>query len=233
VDITAECYANVNVYIAFVMGDIVITATAVEATDVTYTITNNLFNISSNNNAVSVQENASYSATLTAAEGYELDSVTVTMGGVDVTTDVYADGVVNITAVTGDVVITAYGNELPAEGELVTVEIPEVATETHEGYWTLNGGLKESSEFTTFKIDGVKAGDVISTVMNNATSCVVSYNGGNVQHNHASITAAVFVDNYSAKIYTFTAPEDINKLWVNAKTANIKAGRVTWTYTQQ
>ena len=62
VDITAKCYANGNIYIAFVKGDIVITATAVEATDVTYTITNNLFNMSSNNNSVSAELRTSYTA---------------------------------------------------------------------------------------------------------------------------------------------------------------------------
>lgn len=73
----------------------------------TYTITNNLTNVSNSNAAASVKKNASYSATLTAVDGYELNSVTVTMGGVDVTSTVYADGVVTIGAVTGNVVITA------------------------------------------------------------------------------------------------------------------------------
>lgn len=106
-DITATSYANGNIYIASVTGDIVITAAATEVTTNAYSVTNNLVNVASNNSAVSVQENASYSATLTAAEGYELDSVTVTMGGVDVTATVYSDGVITISSVTGNVVITA------------------------------------------------------------------------------------------------------------------------------
>lgn len=73
----------------------------------TYSITNNLTNITSSNAATSVEENASYTATLTAADDYELDTVTVTMGGTDITATAYADGVVSIAAVTGDVVVTA------------------------------------------------------------------------------------------------------------------------------
>lgn len=111
VDITAKCYSNGNIYIAFVTGNIVITATAVESAVTTYAITSNLVNVTSNNKAVSAEENASYSATLTAADGYELDAVTVTMGGSDVTSTVYADGVITIPAVTGNVVITATASE--------------------------------------------------------------------------------------------------------------------------
>ena len=73
----------------------------------TYTITNNLTNVSSDNDSASVTAGESYTATLTAADGYEMDSVSVTMGGADITSTVYADGVVNIAAVTGNVVITA------------------------------------------------------------------------------------------------------------------------------
>lgn len=78
-----------------------------EAEPVAYTVTNNLTNVSSNNASVSVEENASYTATLTADESYTLESVTVTMGGSDVTASVYSGGVVSISAVTGNVVITA------------------------------------------------------------------------------------------------------------------------------
>ena len=45
-----------------------------------------------------------YNATITAEDGYTLGSVTCTMGGVDKTV---TDGVINISSVTGDIVITA------------------------------------------------------------------------------------------------------------------------------
>ena len=106
-DITGACYASGNIYIASVTGNIVITATAAQSTVTTYTITNSLVNVTSSNAAVSIAANAAYTATLTAADGYTLDAVTVAMGGADVTADVYADGVISIASVTGNVVITA------------------------------------------------------------------------------------------------------------------------------
>ena len=118
-DITGTNYADGNIYIAAVTGDIVITAVAEEVPEdsTVYTVTNNLVNVSSNNNAVSVEENASYTATLTADDGYTLEgaAVTITMGGVNITTEVYADGVVAIPAVTGDVVISVSGAEYIGE----------------------------------------------------------------------------------------------------------------------
>lgn len=75
---------------------------------VTYTITRNLTNCTSDNPTTSVNEGNSYSETLTPQTGYTLDGATVsiTMNGTDVTNDVYADGVINIENVTGDVVVT-------------------------------------------------------------------------------------------------------------------------------
>lgn len=66
-----------------------------------------LTNVTSSFSAESVAEGGSLSATLAAASGYELDSVTVTMGGVDITALVYSAGTVSITEVTNAVVITA------------------------------------------------------------------------------------------------------------------------------
>lgn len=123
-DITSTAYASGNIYISAVTGDVVITAVAVEVSVevTTYTITNNLVNATSDNSAVSAEENASYTATLTATDGYTLEgaTVTITMGGVDVTSDVYADGVVAIHAVTGDVVINVIGAEYIGESVSMT-----------------------------------------------------------------------------------------------------------------
>lgn len=55
----------------------------------------------------SVNPNSAYTGTLTADTGYEFESVTVTMGGTDITATAYSDGTVSIASVTGDVVVTA------------------------------------------------------------------------------------------------------------------------------
>lgn len=93
-----------------------------------YSITNNLTNVSTTNSAESVAENESYSSVVSANDGYILESVTVTMGGTDITSSAYSDGNITIDAVTGDVVITANAtpdeNTIPCEGiELNTTSI--------------------------------------------------------------------------------------------------------------
>lgn len=77
----------------------------------TYKVTNTLTSCTNSNAATSAVEGSRYLATLTAYSGYALGSVKVTMGGTDITSAVYANGVITITSVTGDIVITATANE--------------------------------------------------------------------------------------------------------------------------
>ena len=73
-----------------------------------YTVESNLAYVTIDNfDNVVVRGNA-YVATLFAIDKYIIDTVTVTMGGVDITATAYDDnGNIRIAAVTGDVVITA------------------------------------------------------------------------------------------------------------------------------
>lgn len=72
-----------------------------------YTITNLLTECINSNSRIKIKEGRPYSATLTANSGYALDTVTVTMGGIDVTGTYYSGGTISIPNVTGDIVITA------------------------------------------------------------------------------------------------------------------------------
>ena len=74
---------------------------------VTYTITNNLTNCTNSNSASTIAANNSYTATITANTDYTLDTVTVSMGGNDVTSTVYSNGSIFIDSVIGDIIITA------------------------------------------------------------------------------------------------------------------------------
>lgn len=74
-------------------------------------ITNTLTRVTNSNSAVSIQKGTRYLAALTADEGYELDTVKVTMGGTDVTETAYSNGVINIASVSGDIVLTATATE--------------------------------------------------------------------------------------------------------------------------
>lgn len=97
-------------------GNCIITATCgnqsatcsvtVELPVVNYTVTNNLTECTSNNSATSIQEGNSYTATITPTEGYAINSASITMGGTDITSSAYNNGNINISNVTGNIVIT-------------------------------------------------------------------------------------------------------------------------------
>lgn len=89
------------------------------ASKIYHTITNNLTDVTTSNSATSVESGSAYEADLTASDGYSIKTVTIVMGGVDITSTAYADGHISIAQVTGDVVITAtsaktgYTNQIP------------------------------------------------------------------------------------------------------------------------
>lgn len=78
-----------------------------DTSDTTCAIIQNLTNVSSSNTSPDVAFGNSFSTVLTANSGYELGSVTVTMGGLDITASSYSSGKITIGAVTGAVIITA------------------------------------------------------------------------------------------------------------------------------
>lgn len=88
-----------------------------------YTVTNTLTGCTSSNTATTVTEGDAYYAAITASNGYVLNGATVMvkMGGTDVTALYYADGVINIPDVSGNIEITitaavyvpSYTNVLP------------------------------------------------------------------------------------------------------------------------
>ena len=92
---------NNEINISKVTGDINIEVIAMK---ISYTITNNLTLVTNNNEADSINYGDSYSATLVADNGYRLNNVNVTMGGSPI---VVINGVINISKVTGNIVITA------------------------------------------------------------------------------------------------------------------------------
>lgn len=80
--------------------------------NVYYAVTSNLTNCTNNNSTKSVVAGSSYSATITANNGYTLKAVTVTMGGQSVAV---SGGTINIANVTGNIVITAVAEEVKTE----------------------------------------------------------------------------------------------------------------------
>lgn len=72
-----------------------------------YSVACNLTNCINTNGAVEIAQGASYTATITPNSGYALQSVSVTMGGTDITASAVNGSNISIEEVTGDIVITA------------------------------------------------------------------------------------------------------------------------------
>lgn len=113
-------YAEINAFRAsMISGD----AGGVVVPPQEYTVTNTLTGCTSSNAATTVTGGDTYYAAITASNGYVLNGATVVvkMGGTDVTALYYADGVINIPDVSGNIEITitaavyvpSYTNVLP------------------------------------------------------------------------------------------------------------------------
>jgi hypothetical protein len=79
----------------------------------TYTVTQNLTNVTSSFSGNSVNAGTAFTATLTAETGYTMDAVTVTMGGTDISSTAWDETAskVTIAEATGNIVITAAATE--------------------------------------------------------------------------------------------------------------------------
>lgn len=105
-DITSSVYASGTINIASVTGDVTITATTAEIST-SHSITTSLSHVTISNSTASVEKNGSYSATVTPDTGYATPTITVTMGGSDITSSAVSGSTISIASVTGDVTITA------------------------------------------------------------------------------------------------------------------------------
>lgn len=86
---------------------------SIDETPDTWEVTQTLSHVTSTFTGHTVEKDGEFEATLAAAEGYEIASVIVTMGGEDITSEAYTSGtgVVAIASVDGDVVIVATATE--------------------------------------------------------------------------------------------------------------------------
>ena len=115
-----------------------------------YTVTNTLTGCTSSNAATTVTEGDTYYATITANSGYVLDGATVVvkMGGTVVTELYYADGIISIPDVSGNIEITitatvyvpSYTNILPLAVD------PDTKSGIWDGKGYRNGAYASSSK---------------------------------------------------------------------------------------
>ena len=158
-----------------------------------YSVTYSLSHVTSSTSTASVAQGSSFAATLTAASGYTLSSVTIKMGGADITSSAYnaSTRVVSIASVTGNVTITATAVVATVAVSSVTLNkstlsltegsretltatvLPSNATNktvtwtvSPSGYATVSGGV----------VKAVKAGSctVTATAGGKSASCAVT-----------------------------------------------------------
>ena len=123
-----------RINIPSVTGDIVITVTTTPV-QITYSITNNLSNCTTNNASTIINKNESYNATISANSGYEIKSIVVTMGGTNVSSTVVTGNKINIPSVTGIVVITVTTNKIKNGEELKDFPYADDLVEMAMTYW--------------------------------------------------------------------------------------------------
>lgn len=122
----------------------------------TYTITNNLTDCTNTNSSTSINENDSYSATITPKENYKLSTAAITMGETDITNTAYTNGTIFIEHVTGNVIITCTANQNSGEtGDVVepvyTLENELTLDGTGTGIVDTGKGLFDADrDFTIF-----------------------------------------------------------------------------------
>ena len=150
--------------------------------NVVHSVTHNLSNASS---SLSYYKGVSHGKSFTTNVTGQNISVTVTMGGVDITASSYANGVINIANVTGDIVIKVTGESTPnnpnnpSAPNLTGLQyIPESATsETNlwtalnpiKGYYTGDGLWGTNAEVYSVTIP-VSAGYMINATSFGSTS---------------------------------------------------------------
>ena len=100
--VASDAYSNGTITIQSVTGDIVVNVTSIANV---YNVTKSATNATINGDDTAIH-GSSYSATITANDGYTLNEPTVTMGG-STLNGVYSNGTITIENVTGEIIITA------------------------------------------------------------------------------------------------------------------------------
>lgn len=142
-----EAFTNVIAYVSPDASNIVnslISSLRNGASDIpedSFSIINILSNVTSSSKVTSVKSGEPYNTTLTANLGYELNSVIVKMGGSDITSTAYSDGEITISAVTGNIVITASAVQSSASGQLPQDGLVDYFDFRNKPYTAGSGGL--------------------------------------------------------------------------------------------
>ena len=183
----------------------------------TYSVTNKLTNCTTSSKVISVEEGKPFSTTVTVNSGCELKSVKVTMSGVDITSDVYVDGVITIPEVTGNVVITVYASKIDTGSANYTNLADPTNSEWKDGYRISSSGISEQSGKTVCNPISCKQGDVIrvkgvefEAIIDRV--CLINSNG-----NYFSIQ---YVSNLPTGDYGYEYVDGVHKFSILSPNAN-------------
>ena len=178
-----------------------------------YAVTNNLTGCVNSNSANSVTEGDSYSGTITASSGYTLtgSTVSITMGGVDITSTAYSNGTISIASVIGNLVITvtAVAVTLSSISAVYTQSGTVYTTDTLD---SLKTDLVVTATYSDSSTETVAAADyTLSGTLTVGTSTItVSYSG----------KTDTFNVTVSSNTATLSAPFTTSKTIIDMATGN-------------
>ena len=183
IDITSTAYTASTgaINIAKVTGAITITAAA-SAPSVTYTITQNLTNCASSNTANTIAEGAAYTTTLSPTGTFKkLGTITVTMGGTDISSTAVSGSTITIAKVTGNIVITCAAeitNIIDTIGISANTRLSTSSGDnrTQNGYAAI-GANKDAASLIHLKVgDVLRIKGASLPASNDSYSAIVLYN---------------------------------------------------------
>lgn len=139
---------------------------------VMHRITTSLTHCTISNPATAIEDGASYAAALTLDRGYSFETVTVTMGGTNITSASYSKGAISIANVTGDVFITAIASKEVNYTNLIheAVESDGSLLPYKDGY-SLDSSGAEASGYSGLTVSGfipIGKGDSKGTMVSTA-----------------------------------------------------------------
>lgn len=130
-----------------------------------WSIVQNLTYVTSTNTSFNVKKGESYTTTIVPNTNYTINSVTVVMGGVDITNTAYNNGVITINSVTGNVIITAVAKKnsgalLPSNGLLANFDFrnKEMTSYNLSGWGNVYKCDDETGNYLTFGTSAKTAG---------------------------------------------------------------------------
>ena len=150
----------------------------------TYTVTNHLTGCTTSNTWTSADAGAPYYAALTPNSGYVMTTLTVTMGGTDITSSAVSGNTVTISEVTGNIVITALAEEQTSYTNLVRQSQEVGSTAVY------NGGLGYKNGHYLDSGDGHESENASDCM----TGCIPYGDGTKTQ------TDVVYIKGYSGSV---------------------------------